>query len=136
MKQRRFRRALVWMGSILVGIIAILGVIYLILPQGPRKGMTFADPHLKDRPAVMAQHYMAAAGTPWATQAAMDTMANGGNAVDGAVAALLALNVTYGEAASFPSVAPILIYDAGTKSIESYTGAGTAPARATIDLFR
>lgn len=136
MKQKRFRKVLVWVGSILVGIIVILGVIYLILPQGPRKSMTFADPHLKDRPAVTAEHYMAATGTPWATRAAMDTMANGGNAVDGAVAALLALNVTYGEAASFPGVAPILIYDARTKSVESYTGAGTAPAKATIDLFR
>lgn len=136
MKQKRFRKVLVWVSSILVGIIVILGVIYLILPHGPRKSMTFADPHLKDRPAVTAEHYMAATGTPWATRAAMDTMAKGGNAVDGAVAALLALNVTYGEAASFPGVAPILIYDARTKSVESYTGAGTAPAKATIDLFR
>ncbi|MGD0855827.1 MAG: gamma-glutamyltransferase, partial [Dehalococcoidia bacterium] len=136
MKKSRLRTALIWVGSVIAGIIVVLGATYLILPQGPRESMSYDDTHLKDRPAVTAEHYMAAAGTPWATQAALDTMANGGNAVDAAVAALLALNVTYGEAASFPGVAPILIYDAGTKTVESYTGAGTAPAKATIDLFR
>ena len=33
-------------------------------------------------------------------------------AFDAAMAALLTLNVTYPEAASFPSVAPTLVYDA------------------------
>ncbi len=136
MKKGRLRSILKWAGSIIAGIVLILVVIYLLLPKGPRESMAFDDPHLKDRPAVTSQHYMAAAGTPWATRAAMDTMANGGNAVDAAVAALLALNVTYGEAASFPGVAPILIYDAVNGTIESYTGAGKAPARATIELFK
>jgi len=136
MKRNRLFRILLWIGTSIAIIILILGIVYIILPKGARETMPFADPHLTDRPAVTSEHFMAAAGTPWATQAAMDTMANGGNAVDGAVAALLALNVTYGEAASFPGVAPILIYDAATKTVESYTGAGTAPAKATIDLFR
>ena len=136
MKKGRLRSFLIWVGSIIAGIVVVLIITYLLLPKGPRESMAFDDPHLKDRPSVTSQHYMAAAGTPWATRAAMDTMANGGNAVDGAVAALLALNVTYGEAASFPGVAPILIYDAEKGTVESYTGAGKAPARATIELFK
>lgn len=136
MKKRRLSKSLIWAGAILGAVIIILGVTYLILPKGPRDSMPFDDPHLKDRAAAMSDHYMAATGNPWATRAALDIMQSGGNAVDGAVAALLALNVTYGEAASFPGVAPILIYDAETKTVESYTGAGTAPAKATIDLFR
>ena len=137
MKQKKNRRyrSLIWTGAILVCIILVLGAVYLALPKGPRDTMPFNDPHLVDRPTARAEHYMAATGTPWATQAALDTMANGGNAVDGAVAALLALNVTYGEAASFPGVAPVMVYDAQSKTVESYTGAGTAPAGANIDLF-
>jgi gamma-glutamyltranspeptidase / glutathione hydrolase len=136
MKRRRLYKGLIWTGAILAGIVLVLGVTYLILPKGPRESMVYVDPHLKDRPGVQGQSYMAATGTPWATQAAMDTMANGGNAVDAAVAALLTLNVTYGEAASFPGVAPILIYNADKGIVESYTGAGKAPARATIELFQ
>jgi gamma-glutamyltranspeptidase / glutathione hydrolase len=136
MKKHRFRNFLVWTGSVIGGLVLVLGAIYLALPNGPRETMPFNDAHLTDRPAATAGHFMAATGTPWATRAALDTMDKGGNAVDGAVAALLALNVTYGEAASFPGVAPILIYDARTGTVESYTGAGTAPAAATIEKFR
>ncbi len=136
MKKGRIRSILIWTGSTIAGIVVVLGITYLFLPKGPRQSMAFDDPHLKERPLVKAQHYMAATGTPWATRAAMDTMAKGGNAVDGAVAALLALNVTYGEAASFPGVAPILIYDVEKGTVESYTGAGKAPAAATIELFK
>jgi gamma-glutamyltranspeptidase/glutathione hydrolase len=136
MKKRRFYRFLCWAGAVIAGLILILGIIYLILPKGPRETMIFNDTHKVDRPAAVSDKFMAATGTPWATQAALQVMEDGGNAVDGAVAALLTLNVTYGEAASFPGVAPILIYNAETKTVESYTGAGTAPAKATIELFR
>ena len=78
---------------------------------------------------------MAATGTPWATTAALKIMESGGNAFDAGMAALLALNVTFPEAASFPSVAPTLIYDAEKNEIWSYCGAGTAPAKATIEYF-
>ena len=137
MKQKKTGRFkfLVWTGAVLAVIILLLCAVYLALPKGPRETMAFNDPHLVDRPAAHAEHYMAATGTPWATQAALDTMGNGGNAVDGAVAALLALNVTYGEASSFPGVAPVMVYNAESKTVESYTGAGTAPAKANIDLF-
>lgn len=136
MKKGRLRSFLVRAGLVIAGLVVILGVIYLVLPKGPRETMPFDDPHLHGRNAVSSEQFMAATGTPWATRAALETMEKGGNAVDGAVAALLALNVTYGEAASFPGVAPVLIYDAGTGTVESYTGAGTAPAAATIENFR
>ncbi|MFW6289213.1 MAG: gamma-glutamyltransferase family protein, partial [Spirochaetota bacterium] len=74
-------------------------------------------------------------GTPWATEAAMSTMDAGGNAFDAAVAALLMLNVTAGEASSFPGIAPTLIYHAASDEIVSYVGAGTAPAAATLDSY-
>jgi len=106
-------------------------------PSSPRdQSLAFDEPHLRARPAATSSGFMAATGNPWATRAALDVMERGGTAVDAAVAALLVLNVTYGEAASFPGVAPVLVYDAASGRVESYTGAGTAPAKATIDRFR
>ena len=119
-----------------VGALLVCSIIYIFLPKGPRETIPFDDPYHKDRPAVAANQYMAASGNPWATRAACDVLERGGNAVDAAVAGLLVLNVTYGEAASFPGVAPILIYDRASGKVESYTGAGTAPAAATIEYYR
>lgn len=106
------------------------------LPIGARETMEFDDPQGKSRPKAEGEEYMAATGTPWATDAALDILDDGGNAVDAAVGALLMINVTFGEAASFPGVAPVVVYDAEAEEYRSYTGAGTAPEKATIDHFR
>jgi len=114
----------------------VLVVIYMLLPKRPDEFMEFDDPYRVARDSVSAERYMAATGTPWATRAALDIMENGGNAFDAGMAALLALNVTYPEAASFPSIAPTIIYDAEGDEIRSYCGVGTAPKRATIEYFK
>ena len=93
------------------------------------------DPWQKERVHAQAQNQMVVAGTPWAAQAAADILDAGGNAFDAAVAGLLVLNVTFGEAASFPSIAPLMIYDAKKNETRSYVGVGTAPAAATIEAF-
>ena len=78
------------------------------------------DPWQKERVHAQAQNQMVVAGTPWAAQAAADILDAGGNAFDAAVAGLLVLNVTFGEAASFPSIAPLMIYDAKKNETRSY----------------
>jgi gamma-glutamyltranspeptidase/glutathione hydrolase len=98
--------------------------------------MPFDDPSRQPRAAYRASAHVAVAGTPWAANAMERVLADGGNAFDAAVAGLLVLNVTYGEAASFPSIAPLLIWDAATGQARSYIGVGTAPARASIEEFR
>ena len=71
--------------------------------------MSFDDPWRQGRPLVRAANY---------------------------AAALLMINVTHGEAASFPSVAPLMLYDAATKTVHSYIGSGKASAAATLELFK
>jgi gamma-glutamyltranspeptidase/glutathione hydrolase len=124
------------MGIGLLAMVTLLAIVYAALPKGPRDPMEFKDPHQVRRKSVTAERFMASTGTPWSTRAALDIMRSGGNAFDAAMAALLALNVTYPEAASFPSVAPTLLYHAREKRVLSYCGVGTAPAKATIDFFR
>ena len=115
--------------------VAAVGIHWVFL-SGPRERMEFDEPHRTPRKSVTAETHMAVAGTPWATKAALEILEQGGNAFDAGMAALLALNVTYPEAVSFPSIAPTLIYDAAKDEIRSYCGVGTAPGRATIERFR
>lgn len=121
--------------ALLVAIV-LAGIAYLALPKGPRGPMEFDDPWNQDRPAVHAATEAIAAGTPWATQAGLDVLERGGTACDAAVASLLVLNATHGEASSFPSIAPLVYYDAKSGAVRSYTGAGTAPAAATLEAFQ
>ena len=54
-------------GIVVLGVILVVGVVYLVLPKGPRDPMTFNDPWNQPRPQVAAQQYAAVTGTPWAT---------------------------------------------------------------------
>lgn len=96
----------------------------------------FEDPWHRPRDTVQAREFIAVAGTPWATDTMHAVLADGGNAFDAAVAGLLVLNVTFGDAASFPGIAPLLVWDAAAQQARSYVGVGTAPAKATIEEFR
>ena len=133
---KKLLKILKWVGLSLLTVVFILTVIYLFLPKGPRDTMDFDDPYHTARDAVKSDDYMASTGTPWATQAAMDIMDKGGNAFDASMSALLTLNVTFSQAASFPGVAPVLIYNAEKGEVESYIGAGKAPEKATVDYFK
>lgn len=132
---RRFISVLVKIVLVLVILASILAIVYALLPKGPKDPMGWNDPTGEQRAPARGTEFAAVTGTPWATEAAMNTMGAGGNAFDAAVAALLMLNVTAGEASSFPGIAPTLIYDADSDKIVSYVGAGTAPAAATIDFY-
>ncbi len=116
--------------------LALGAVAFALLSLRPRERLPYEDRTRQPRTPIFAAQYAAVTGTPWATRAAMDALAAGGSACDAAVAALLVLNVTHGEAASFPGVAPALVYDATEAWVRSYIGAGTAPAAATLERFR
>ncbi len=125
-----------------VGKVAAVGLVMLSLGVGlasvfdQPEFIVWDDPWQQPRIHLHSQEYMVVAGTPWAAQAAADILDAGGNAFDAAVAALLVLNVTFGEAASFPGIAPLMIYDAVKNETRSYVGVGTAPAAATIDAYK
>jgi gamma-glutamyltranspeptidase / glutathione hydrolase len=76
-----------------------------------------------------------AAGGQGAVDAGLSILRAGGNAADAAVGAILALSVTDSSAFCFGGEAPILVYDARRKVVESYCGLGTAPRLATREFF-
>jgi gamma-glutamyltranspeptidase/glutathione hydrolase len=132
----RVARWLQRIGIFFLIVIGILVVGVALLPRGADDVIPYQETWNVDRPLVTADTYVVVTGTPWATAAAERILAKGGNAFDAAAAALLMLNVTYGEAASFPGVAPLVLYDAESQTVHSYIGVGTAPRAATIEFFR
>jgi gamma-glutamyltranspeptidase/glutathione hydrolase len=135
-KAGKFRQVLKIIGFSLLGLIVVLTAVYLLLPKGPRDLIPYQDRAGTSKKMVVAENYAVVTGTPWATEAAISMLEKGGNAYDAAVAALLVLNVTNGVHASFPSVAPVMIYDASSSQVRSYIGAGTAPAAASLESFQ
>ncbi|PJZ46382.1 gamma-glutamyltransferase family protein [Leptospira brenneri] len=126
------------MSNFLKSFIYLFFFFCLVQCLGSRRPIvpSYVDPQGSLRDAAVGKKFMVSTGNPLATKAAIQVLENGGNAIDAAVAALLVLNVTNGEAASFPSVAPTLIYDKKSGQIKSYIGAGTAPKKANIEWFK
>ena len=75
------------------------------------------------------------AGGPEAVDAGIEVLKAGGNAVDAAVATLLALSVTDANQFCFGGEVPILVYDPHREVVEVIAGQGTAPRLATFEHF-
>ena len=80
------------------------------------------------RGCVASSHYLA-------TESGFQIISNGGNAIDAAVAAGLALHVVEPHMNSIGGECPILLYSAKKKRTYAISGQGTAPGRATLEYF-
>jgi gamma-glutamyltranspeptidase / glutathione hydrolase len=112
----------------------------VILSLAPRIVFAQADPTAtvpRDAGTWEAQGKNGAvvAGGAEAVAAGIETLKAGGNAVDGAVATILAQSVTDATAFCFGGEVPLLIYNAKTKNVEVLAGMGAAPQLATREYF-
>jgi gamma-glutamyltranspeptidase/glutathione hydrolase len=85
------------------------------------------------RSPVMGRGGMVATSQPLAVAAGLEMLARGGNAVDAAVAAAAALNVTEPASTGIGGDCFALFYDAGTGLISALNGSGRAPAGLTLE---
>ncbi|HEX7102166.1 MAG TPA: gamma-glutamyltransferase family protein [Nitrolancea sp.] len=92
-------------------------------------------PPTTNRPAVSGRHFVAAAGHPLATMAAIRILEMGGNAIDAGVAAGLCTNVLQTDMTNIGGVAPIILYHRGKDVVRTISGLGTWPAAASPDYF-
>ncbi|MEK6248265.1 MAG: gamma-glutamyltransferase [Planctomycetales bacterium] len=78
-----------------------------------------------------------AAGRPAAVDAGMEILQQqGGNAIDAAVATILAQSVVRSQAFCFGGEVPIIVYDAKRGVVEVLSGQGAAPQLATLQYFQ
>jgi gamma-glutamyltranspeptidase/glutathione hydrolase len=75
------------------------------------------------------------AGGPEAVEAGLAVLKDGGNAIDAAVATLLALTVTDANQFCFGGEVPIMVYEARRGVVEVLAGQGAAPRLATREHF-
>jgi len=84
----------------------------------------------------MGQKGMVSSGHYLASLAGMSALQDGGNAVDAALAASLALSVVTPETSGPGGDIFVLVYMKQTGEVEALNASGPAPKRATIEFFR
>lgn len=90
---------------------------------------------IEHRAMVTAEKHAIAAGHELATQAGMEILQNGGNAVDAGVAAGISLGVLHSDLVNFAGVAPIMIRMADTGEVVTIDGLGVWPEAASVEFF-
>jgi gamma-glutamyltranspeptidase/glutathione hydrolase len=113
----------------------LLAAIILVPACFPRGAPAQAPPAGAGTWEASGRNGAVVAGGAGAVEAGLETLKGGGNAVDAAVATILALNVTDATSACFGGEVPILVYDARTGAVEVLAGQGAAPALATREYF-
>jgi gamma-glutamyltranspeptidase/glutathione hydrolase len=88
------------------------------------------------RPDIFGTRGVVATGNYLATLAGIEVLRKGGNAFDAGVAAAMALKGTTFDIAGWSGVAPLILYSAREDRVLTRTGAGTAPAAATLENYR
>ena len=88
------------------------------------------------RSGVLALNGMVATSQPLAAQAGLQTLIQGGNAVDAAVAAAAALNVVEPESTGVGGDMFALIRHHNERKVHALNGSGRAPGAASIDELR
>ena len=85
--------------------------------------------------ATLAKHHMIAAANPYAAEAGLAMLRQGGSAVDAAIAAQMVLTLVEPESSGLGGGAFLLLWDPAKKKATSFDGRETAPASATPGMF-
>lgn len=88
------------------------------------------------RPLVMGRNGVVVSGHHLASEAGLDMLKKGGNAVDAGVATVFAQAVAELDRFGIGGEVPILIYLADRKKVVAINGHGPAPMRASLEWFR
>jgi gamma-glutamyltranspeptidase/glutathione hydrolase len=87
------------------------------------------------RPVVMGQNGMVSSGHHLASQAGVNVLREGGNAIDAALAAAFVMAVVKPEASGPGGDLFALVYMQKTRKVEAINSSGPAPAKASIQYF-
>lgn len=82
-----------------------------------------------------AERAMVAAANPYAVEAGLDILRQGGSAVDAAIAVQTVLGLVEPQSSGIGGGAFLMHFDAETRTVSAYDGRETAPAAVTADMF-
>ena len=88
------------------------------------------------RSEVIAQHGMACTSQPLASQAALDILKMGGNAIDAAIAANAVLGLVEPVSNGIGGDLFAIVWDAKTKKLYGLNASGRSPESLTLDYFK
>jgi gamma-glutamyltranspeptidase/glutathione hydrolase len=114
-----------------VVVVIILAVCENIFGYDRITGLPFAS-----RSEVIACNGMAATSQPLATQAAIDILKKGGNAIDAAIAADAMLGLVEPVSCGIGGDLFAIVWDAKTKKLYGLNASGRSPYSLTIEYFR
>lgn len=90
---------------------------------------------IDNKSAVITDHVMVAAANPYASNAGLNILTQGGSAVDAAIAVQLVLTLVEPQSSGIGGGAFMLHWDKKAKKLTTFDGRETAPAAATSDMF-
>jgi gamma-glutamyltranspeptidase/glutathione hydrolase len=102
--------------------------------ESPHPARTGLNPPAKQSVAIGSGGAVSSVN-PYASQAGIDVLRRGGNAVDAAVATAAALGVVEPYSAGIGGGGYFVYYDSGAKKVRTIDGRETAPARMRSDSF-
>ena len=88
------------------------------------------------RPLIQGTNGVVVSSHPSASNAGLDILRQGGNAIDAGVAVGLALNVVHVDDCGFLGVAPTIMYLADRKDVVTIDGLGVWPEAASVEYFQ
>ncbi|WP_321995888.1 gamma-glutamyltransferase [Draconibacterium orientale] len=118
------------MKKIALSLLSILLAVPLFA-QDRITGLTFAT-----RSEIIAQNGMACTSQPLATQAAIDILKAGGNAIDAAIAANAVLGLVEPTGNGMGGDLFAIVWDANTKKLYGLNASGRSPYELTLDYFK
>jgi gamma-glutamyltranspeptidase/glutathione hydrolase len=125
-----FKLFILKMNKLTFSVILIL-LTTAVLSQDRITGLNFAT-----RSEVIAQNGMACTSQPLATQAALDILKAGGNAIDAAIAANAVLGLVEPTGNGIGGDLFAIVWDAKTKKLYGLNASGRSPYDLTLDYFK
>ena len=116
---------------------AIGAVLMLVVPSGTVMAgfdRISGDPRA-GRSEVVAEHGMVATSHPLATQIGLDVLKAGGNAIDAAIAANVALTLMEPTGNGIGGDLFAIVWHADSESLYGYNGSGRSPQSLSLDWF-
>ena len=112
-------------------IIVMIGAFGMLQAQDRLTGELFAT-----RSEVLATHGMACTSQPLATQAALDILKSGGNAIDAAIAANAVLGLVEPVGNGIGGDLFAILWDAESEQLYGLNASGRSPQSLTLDYFK